>query len=438
MNSKKIASYIAILALILGAFALYKPLVHASSNDVTGWWWSSNTGWISLNCLDGGVGGAKVCTDSSYGVKMIPGGDLQGYAWSDNIGWIQFGGLVGFPSGDGSTSANAHMDQSTGKLTGWVRATRAMNPGPDVNDLGGWDGWISLDGNKYQMTFDKTTGVSTGGFGWGGDNPTLAGLNLGTGVLGWINDFATYPSPTVLPGPGDIELLPFNQIVAPGNTHPHFSWRSADGTTSFTGCKVFSVDPTGTWGSGTGYDIGDINAGTTYDSYPGGPNTYYGGVQPTLDLQPSTVFASYSIKCDHNKTNQDPSNVATADAMRADVESAIVDFTAPPCIKSTQYPEFSWSTQGSFTGPKCTITETNGGHGGPWGNLTANQTLFGIIPPDINYVNTDVMQFKLTCVDDYSVSHDFVAVNTTKVDDSPNCHFIQNVHKKKIIIWKEK
>src|SRR3989338_509710 len=83
--------------------------VEAGSNDnVFGWAWSENIGWISFNNTSGG--GAV-----DYGVNVdTTTGIFSGYAWSENIGWISFeravAGAHPLPPYNGSESYLAKMD----------------------------------------------------------------------------------------------------------------------------------------------------------------------------------------------------------------------------------------------------------------------------------------------------------------------------------------
>ena len=134
-------------------FFLSPFVVSASTMDnMSGWAWSSNIGWVSFNCTND-----NSCATSNYGVNKNIDNTLTGYAWSSNIGWIKFGGLDGFP---GSTG-NAKIDGN--KMVGWVKALSAS---------GGWDGWISLSGTTYGVTM---SGHTFSGYAWGSD------------VLGWLD-----------------------------------------------------------------------------------------------------------------------------------------------------------------------------------------------------------------------------------------------------------
>lgn len=111
----------------------------SAGGQVTGWGWTSNTGWISFNCSD-----TNSCGQSNYSVQVDSSGNMTGYAWSSNIGWIKFGGLSDFPSGSGTAASNAALNLTTGQVTGWARACA---------------GTISGDCSASGVTF--TTGAMT-------------------------------------------------------------------------------------------------------------------------------------------------------------------------------------------------------------------------------------------------------------------------------------
>lgn len=137
-----------------------------STQNMSGFAWSSNIGWISFNCTN-----TSTCNTADYGVHMASDGRLcgnescsiPGYAWSSNIGWIQFGGLSGFPWGTATYGQNAQV--VSGSLRGWARA---------LSYGGGWDGWISLSDTipAYGPTL---SGNAFSGYAWGST------------VIGWVS-----------------------------------------------------------------------------------------------------------------------------------------------------------------------------------------------------------------------------------------------------------
>mgnify|MGYP001571005032 CR=1 FL=1 len=178
----------------IGAPGVFKaPVAESSSLDnVFGWAWSENIGWISANCVtDGTCGGLQ-----NYGVNIdLTTGNLSGLAWSENIGYISFNRseTANPPSApfNGGSGPIANYNSSTGAITGWARALSGCEVTAGVPATfcsgtaagaasGGWDGWIKLSkdvsdtGPAYGLTLFSGT---FGGFGWGSD------------VVGWI-DFA--------------------------------------------------------------------------------------------------------------------------------------------------------------------------------------------------------------------------------------------------------
>lgn len=156
---------------------LRAPSAEAGTGEnITGWAWSENVGWISLNSISDG-------SATSYGVNVdvtnkITGGmgNFSGYAWSENVGWITFNAaqLTGCPSG----TCVGQVNWSTGNVTGWAKV---------LSTGGGWDGWIKLsddsipawDGKGLKISGNKFTGYA-----YGGD------------VMGWI-DFAPLINGTI-------------------------------------------------------------------------------------------------------------------------------------------------------------------------------------------------------------------------------------------------
>ena len=183
------------------------PAEAAAPFYLTGWAWSSNTGWISLNCDTGGAYNSQthtnndICNNSDYKVQV--GADrnhrLIGYAWSDNVGWIRFSGLSGCPSG--SCTAQIEPKGEGWQMTGWARACTVFQSGcsgalkPD-NEKGGWDGWISLNCNNSSGTCASID--SHGSFAYYGvqiatDGSVQRGTSAngsfawGSDVIGWLS-----------------------------------------------------------------------------------------------------------------------------------------------------------------------------------------------------------------------------------------------------------
>lgn len=132
----------------------------AATDNVAGFAWSENIGWISFNCTNS----TPPCSATNYGVKLDLGtGNLSGYAFSENIGWISF-------SETGCPAGTCQPRLVGNDFLGWARA---------LNNGGGWDGWISLNcansgacAKNYKVSL---SGSDFTGYGWGGD------------IVGWIS-----------------------------------------------------------------------------------------------------------------------------------------------------------------------------------------------------------------------------------------------------------
>jgi len=147
------------------------------ADNVFGWAWSENIGWISFNCSN-----ESTCDVVDYGVGIDDTtGAFFGYAWSENIGWIKFDPAGPYPSQEEN---GAELNLNTGEVSGWVRACAgAENPdctGGTNPSSGGWDGWIKMrnhssdTGADYGVSVDQNTGEFHG-WAWGGD------------VVGWVS-----------------------------------------------------------------------------------------------------------------------------------------------------------------------------------------------------------------------------------------------------------
>ena len=168
MKKFYIISFLIILVAITGFLFRDKNAQATSVDNIYGYAWSSNIGWIGFNNCSDLSAPTPVCSGQNFGVRYDPNnnGNINGYAWSSNIGWIQFGGLSGFPTG-GSSQINAKLDLTTGVVTGWAKALSFSN---DTESVDWADGWISLDG----VNFNLITGDGSG-YAWGSN------------VIGWID-----------------------------------------------------------------------------------------------------------------------------------------------------------------------------------------------------------------------------------------------------------
>ncbi len=201
---KKI-KYISILSIIGAVFVVgialfFSNKITASSGDnIRGWIWSENVGWIGLNSVncdsDGNhitdTGNYPQCPTGTpivdYGVSVLqPAGSFSGYGWSENVGWVNFAPAGPYPSAPNysacldwpvSISASEPCNGSGNyAVSGWARVVSPV--GQSATATGGWDGWIKLSGSNYGVSLNSLTGVFSG-WAWGGDDSSEEA------VLGW-------------------------------------------------------------------------------------------------------------------------------------------------------------------------------------------------------------------------------------------------------------
>jgi hypothetical protein len=108
--------FLGMLAALSYTLSVESPQVveAAAGDDIVGYAWSSNIGWLSMNSKNPGSGGGN------YGVDVDNFGRLSGYAWSSNIGWVSFnaGDVSGCPGG-GACQGQVNSDYT---VSGWARA----------------------------------------------------------------------------------------------------------------------------------------------------------------------------------------------------------------------------------------------------------------------------------------------------------------------------
>lgn len=104
-------------------------------------------------------------------VHAAAGDNVSGWAWSENIGWISFNrNDTGAPpaapfNGVESYIAKADLGSNPMQVSGWARVL--------ANDVS-WDGWIKFRGASYGIEIDPDS-QDFSGWAWGGD------------VVGWIS-----------------------------------------------------------------------------------------------------------------------------------------------------------------------------------------------------------------------------------------------------------
>lgn len=170
-----------------------KNIEAGAGQNVTGFAWSSNLGWISFNSNncdadDSGFSNAvpagcpSVITPiSNYGVHITDNGAtgiFSGYAWSSNVGWINFNPADLSSCPTAPSCQQASVDKITGQVSGWAKIL-------NTND------WLRLRGNGCNVSISKGTGDFYG-WAWGGETIGWVSFNCNQAETGSICPSANY------------------------------------------------------------------------------------------------------------------------------------------------------------------------------------------------------------------------------------------------------
>ena len=175
MNKIKIIVFAGIFGIIaFFPFQGVEKIQAGTGQNVFGYAWSENIGWISFNSISGGG-------SANYGVNIDVDGTFFGYAWSENIGWISFNesDLTGCPIAPCRAWVDISCPSGQCPIYGWVRVLAG-----GTSESGGWDGWIKLRGSNYGLYINKDTGEFHN-WAWGG-NETDSGWR-DKAVSGWLS-----------------------------------------------------------------------------------------------------------------------------------------------------------------------------------------------------------------------------------------------------------
>ncbi|MBU4348095.1 hypothetical protein KJ671_01130 [Patescibacteria group bacterium] len=177
--------FIIFLGLISYSFVFYSNISRSQEgeildNELVGYGWNNNIGWISFNCEN-----SQHCEASNYKVVADNDGVLSGYAWSERMGWISFdqSDLDNCPFGECEARINDWNKQFTNAmpLTGWAKILidnswihlfnddleDDIKYGARVHSSGSisgyaWSesvGWISFEGENYNSFVKGATNL---------------------------------------------------------------------------------------------------------------------------------------------------------------------------------------------------------------------------------------------------------------------------------------
>lgn len=142
--------FIFFILTLVGFSFLDKKITKAGVDELLrGWFWSSNSGWISLNSRNCELLEEGVCNDvglSNYGVTIEQSGDVTGEAWSENFGWVCFGTTCEVWGNDSSYPELSYLKDSPDGRSTWADFDGIKLSGwANVVALGS-EGWIKLQG----------------------------------------------------------------------------------------------------------------------------------------------------------------------------------------------------------------------------------------------------------------------------------------------------
>ncbi|MBP6911877.1 MAG: hypothetical protein KBB88_01600 [Candidatus Pacebacteria bacterium] len=376
--------YTILLALVLG-FVFSTNTVFADSGDnVSGRAWSANIGYISFNCTNsdtcgvaeegGGAGTGYLFTPQGntlatqthatptrawfkelgnmfsstrksinlfagifspkiamadedffqpgYGVSVNPTtGVMTGYAWSNRIGFVSFNEGVGCPDGE----CTPKLDLSTGKLSGWAKASVPAGSG-----ISGWDGWISLScENSTSLPWCLTTPTYRGQYNF--DTKIISGAAWGSNVVGWIS----------FSGPGYAVTVDLSQ--------PTVNMTATTGPGMCPGDVDTATLNWATTGDMTACTANSSNGDPSF-SGPVGTVSPVGGVV----VSPSAPSTTYSISC----TKAGTDNVYSDSVTIGDVECANTDLIisaepSPASCANAYLTRLTWSSPSHTVFASC-------------------------------------------------------------------------------------
>lgn len=149
MKSSVAIAIFAVIMLIAGAmtavFILPSFLAQAQTAEyeMSGWAWTENYGWISLNCDNTGD-----CSPA-YDVVVDGAGNVTGWGWSSNVGWICFGATCsGHVPGAGSLTL---VDTNPVRLRG---DAGVVSLGSDGMIRLGYDGGVTGTTSQGEQCYD--------------------------------------------------------------------------------------------------------------------------------------------------------------------------------------------------------------------------------------------------------------------------------------------
>lgn len=145
---------------------------------VSGWLWSSNYGWASLNCDNVYYGTPIRFCPPNYGWTLNADYTISGWAWDDNLGWLCIGSTCrAYGLTPDEDFAQAVYSRDSGQVVGWAKYLN-FNQSGWLKLRGDWCGDLE---NDMCVRVDMSS-RSLEGFGWAGGRSD-SGAAIGPG---WV------------------------------------------------------------------------------------------------------------------------------------------------------------------------------------------------------------------------------------------------------------
>lgn len=208
---------IAVLISLLYVFPISRKTKEASADsgdNISGWAWSENIGWVSFNSTNTG-------SPIPYGVDLntVTGNfDSASLAWSSNVGWLSFKPISGLsltPPIIDSYNYDVRVE-TDGKLTGWAKFTALPSD----------QGWMRFNDPHSPSVWGVIKDACSGGkealsgFAWSDD-------------FGWVKFSGPSYGVYLISSPSVPNLHSFVPPVSPECNQNFVEWDDVDGETGY-------------------------------------------------------------------------------------------------------------------------------------------------------------------------------------------------------------
>ncbi|MEA3304190.1 MAG: hypothetical protein U9Q15_00200 [Patescibacteria group bacterium] len=147
--------------------------------DIYGYAYSSEMGWLSLNCDQTAYsGGTNTCGSVDYGVNISSAGSFGGYAYAENGAWVSF---------DGGSGSGAFVLETTWKPN--VAPSNSLVLGYGFSGV-----WVNTSENIYASTTDLDNDDIQASFTVSGMTVAYTGVFVGSQVSSGNNSELTLPA----------------------------------------------------------------------------------------------------------------------------------------------------------------------------------------------------------------------------------------------------